>query len=166
MSDGFQMKLPLSSPSPSQRSRAPSPPLAFCLALATAGCAGQTAALPGVPVHPLMTETLRLHGTASPTLLSTACSATAPAKPANVLELSDDTRVTILLGPQAGEPALPVTMLHLTHLESNRTWCVTSRADGAPASIGAELPSGQYAVSVAEVQTAAPRKYEVRVLRM
>jgi hypothetical protein len=150
MTDGFTMKLPF----------------ALGLALAAVGCAGQTTALPGVPVHPLMTETLRLHGTASPTLVNAACSAAAPAKPANVLELADDTRVTILLGPQPGEPALPLAMLHLTHLDSNRTWCVMTHADGTPAAIGGELPSGQYAVSVAEIRTALPRKYEVRVLRL
>ena len=158
MTDGFQMKLPFLGSLGSG--------LPLCLALAAAGCAEHSAALPGVPVHPLMTETLRLHGTASPTLVNMACSATAPAKPSNVLELADDTRVTILLGPQAGEPALPLTMLHLTHLETNRTWCVMTRADGTPAAIGGELPSGQYAVSVAEMRTAQPRKYEVRILRL
>ena len=135
-------------------------------AVGALGCAGSQATLPGVPVHPLMTETLRLHGTASAMMASPSCDAAALARPTNVLELPDDTRVTILLAQSPGEPALPLTMLHLTHLETKRTWCVVTHPDGTPAAIGGEFPSGQYAVSVAEARTAAPRKYEVRVQRL
>ena len=142
-------------------------PLGLCLALAAIGCApSQTAALPGVPVHPLMTETLRLYGTASPTLTSLTCSGSAPAKAANVLELADDTRVAIMLEAPEGEPALPVAMLHLKSLDTQKTWCVMTQPGGRPAAIGGELPSGQYAVSVAAVSSAVPRKYEVRVVRL
>jgi hypothetical protein len=139
---------------------------ALGLVTTAVGCATHSAALPGVPVHPLMTETLRLHGTASSLPTSPSCSATVNAKPANVLELADDTRVTILLEAPIGEPALPLSMLRVTHLESNKTWCAMTRPDGTPAAIGGELPSGQYAVSVAESASAAPRKYEVRILRL
>jgi hypothetical protein len=142
-------------------------PFGVCLVVAGgAGCAGSTAALPGVPVHPLMTETLRLEGTATPTLASPSCSAPTLAKPANVLELTDDTRVTIRLAAPSGEPALPVTIMRLTHLETNRSWCLVTRADGTPAMIGGEFPSGQYAVSVSEMSSATPHHYEVRVERL
>ncbi len=94
-----------------------------------------------------------------------SCDAVAAAKPANVLKLADDTRVTILLGAAAGEPALPLTMLRVTSLETKQTWCAVSRPDGTPAAIGGELPSGDYAVSVAEAGNGA-HKYEVRILRL
>jgi hypothetical protein len=136
------------------------------LAAGSMGCASQSTVLPGVPVHPLMTETLRLHGTASSLSASPSCTGPVNAKPANVLELADDTRVTILLEAPSGEPALPLSMLRVTHLESNKTWCAMTRPDGTPAAIGGELPSGQYAVSVGASASAAPRKYEVRILRL
>jgi hypothetical protein len=132
------------------------------------GCAGsQSAILPGVPVHPLIAETLRLQGTATRMATSPSCNAAAgDAKPANVLELDDDTRVTIMLEAPRGEPALPLSMLRVTHLATNKTWCALTRADGTPAAIGGELPSGKYAVSVGESASAAPRKYEVKILRL
>jgi hypothetical protein len=152
MAHGFRMKLPFG----------------LLVAIAAVGCGGgsQVAAPPGVPVHWLSIEMLRLHGTASPTLARAQCGAAAPAKPANVLELEEDTRATMLLAAPSGEPALPQAMLHLTHLETNRTWCVVSQPDGTPASLGGEFPGGKYAVSVAEVSGAPPRRYEVRVEKL
>ena len=154
MAHGFRMKLP------------------FGLLVAVAGgavmgCGGsQVAGPPGVPVHWLSIEMLRLHGTASPTLVHAQCGPAAPAKPANVLELEEDTRATILLAAPSGEPALPQAMLHLTHLDSKRTWCVVSQPDGTPATLGGEFPGGKYAVSVAEVSGVPPRRYEVRVEKL
>ena len=141
-------------------------PLGLWLALGAAGCASHTAAPAGVPVRPLISERVTLRGTASPTLESASCTAGSPAKPGNVLELSEGTRATIELKPPPGEAALPMTMLHLTHLDSNRTWCAMTQADGTPAIIAGEFPSGQYTVSVAEVKGAAPRAYEVRVVKL
>lgn len=151
MAHGFRMKLPFG----------------LLLAIAAVGCEGShVAGPPGVPVHWLSIETLRLHGMASPTLQRPECGPAAPAKPTNVLELEEDTRATILLAAPSGEPALPQSMLHLTHLDSNRTWCVISQPDGTPATLGGKFPSGKYAVSVAELSGAAPRRYEVRVEKL
>jgi hypothetical protein len=141
-------------------------PFGLWLALGLVGCAGTTAVPAGVPVRTLVSKTLTFHGTASPTLSNPSCSATTPVKPIHVLELVEDTRATILLTPSIGEPALPLATLRLTNLETNRTWCVMTRRDGAPAALGGEFPSGQYGVSVAEVSSAPPRKYEVRVEKL
>jgi hypothetical protein len=142
-------------------------PFGVLVALAAVGCAGsQVATPPGVPVHWLSIEMLRLHGTAAPAQTQAHCGPVAPAKPANVLELEEDTRATMLLAAPSGEPALPPSMLHLTHLDSNRTWCVVSQPDGTPASLGGEFPGGKYAVSVAQVSGGPPRRYEVRVEKL
>jgi hypothetical protein len=135
-------------------------------ALALGGCASAPTLPAGVPVHPLVAEMLTLRGTAAATLANPACSAANPSKPAHLMELSEDTRATVMLGPQLGEPPLPVSMLHLTHLESNRTWCVMTREDGTPASLADELPMGTYAVSVLEMRGEAPRRYELKVRKL
>ncbi|HEY2510724.1 MAG TPA: hypothetical protein VGI39_07705 [Polyangiaceae bacterium] len=142
-------------------------PFVFGLALAGAGCATSHAVIPpGTPVQALIADRLTLRGTAEPTLLNPSCSAAAPAKPAHIFELPEETRAMIMLAPPGAEPQLPATMLHVTNLDSNKTWCVMSKPDGSPATIAAEFPSGHYAVSVAEVNGAAPRKYEVRVEKL
>lgn len=130
-------------------------------AVALAGCAAHTATPPGVPVHGLVANSLILRGTAEPTLTSATCNGAAPTSPKHIVELPEDTRVTIFLGPEKGQPLLPVSMLHITHLESNRTWCVMTKADGTPAALVGEFPSGNYAVAVAESRSAAPQRYEV-----
>jgi hypothetical protein len=130
------------------------------------GCASAPQAPAGVPVHALVADRLTFRGTAEPTLKNSACSASAPGKPDHVMELAQDTRATILLSPLPGEAPLPVSMLHITNLESNRTWCVMTSADGTPAALGAELPSGMYAVSVASINGAPARQYEVKVTKL
>jgi hypothetical protein len=129
--------------------------------LALAGCAAHAAPPPGVPVHGFVANSLTLRGTAEPTLTSATCSAAAPTSPKHVVELPEETRATIFLGPEKGQPLLPVSMLHMTHLDSNRTWCVMTKADGTPAALVGEFPSGVYAIAVAESKSAAPQRYEV-----
>jgi hypothetical protein len=141
-------------------------PFGLCLALAAVGCATSTTIPAGVPVRTLVAKTLTFHGTASPSLANPSCAAADHAKPIHVLELTEDTRATILLTPSLGEPALPLATLRLTNLETNKTWCVMTQTDGTPAALGGEFPSGQYAVNVAEVSSAPPRKYEVRVEKL
>ena len=157
------MKLPLSRLS--RLSRLPRPS-ALALALSAAACSAHVAAPPGVPVRALTADRITLRGTASATMANPSCSALDTGKPAHVLELPDDVRATIVLAPTPGESALPPTMLHLTHLDSNRTWCVMTQPDGTPAVLGGAFPSGQYAVSVVEARGATPRTYEVRVVKL
>jgi hypothetical protein len=141
--------------------------LAFA-GLAFAGCASSSAAaLPaGVPVHGLVTNSMTLHGVGETTLTSATCTVAAPASPKHVIHLEEGTRAAIFLGPEKGHPPLPVTMLHITHLESNRTWCVMTKPDGTPAAIAADFPSGMYAVSVAEPRSSSPRRYEITLEKL
>ena len=133
------------------------------VALALGGCASTNSAKapPGVPVHGFVADSLILRGTAEPTLTSATCTASAPTSPKHVVNLSDDTRATIFLGPEKGQPLLPVSMLHITHLDSNRTWCVMTKSDGTPAALVGEFPQGLYAIAVAESRSATPQRYEV-----
>ena len=130
-------------------------------ALALGGCATHAAAPPGVPVHGFVADSLVLRGTAEPTLTSASCTAAAPTSPKHVVNFAEDTRATIFLGPEKGQPLLPVSMLHLTHLDTNRTWCVMTKADGTPATLAGELPQGLYAVTVAEPKNTPAARYEV-----
>jgi hypothetical protein len=135
--------------------------------LGVVGCASSGAQLPaGVPVHGLVTNTMTLHGTAEATLTSATCTVAAPASPKHVIHLEEETRATVLLGPEKGHAPLPVSMLHITHLESNRTWCVMTKSDGTPAAIAAEFPSGNYLVSVAEPRSASPQRYEIQLEKL
>lgn len=143
-------------------------PMTFAAtAIALAGCASSSANIPaGVPVHTLAAERLVMRGVAPATLANPACTAAAPTKPAHLMELSEDTRATVLLTPQAGEGPLPIAMLHMTHLESNKTWCVMTKEDGTPAVVAGELPMGTYAVAVAEMRGNEPRRYELKVHKL
>jgi hypothetical protein len=136
------------------------------VAVGAVACAPSAKVPSDVIVHRLSADELILRGTASPTLAGATCTADAPAKPANAFALSEDTHASILLLPAPGEPALPLTMLHVTNLDTNRTWCVMTQADGTPAALAADLPSGLYAVSVASTNRAAARRYEVKVERL
>ena len=135
-------------------------------ALALGGCASRPMVVAGVPVHVVIAQELTLRGVASPTLSNPSCTGAAPTKAAHVFALEDGTMASIMLSPQPGEPALPATMLHITHVESNRTWCVMTKDDGSPAIVGGELPMGTYEVAVAEMSGSAPRRYELRVQKL
>jgi hypothetical protein len=117
-------------------------------------------------VHVVIARELTMRGTAQPTLTNPSCSGAVAQKASHVFALEDNTMASIMLHPPAGAAALPVTMLHITHLESNRTWCVMTKDDGTPAMVGGELPMGTYEVAIAEVQGAAPRAYELRVQKL
>src|SRR4051812_1910087 len=109
-------------------------PMVVSIVAGVVGCAGTSHPVPaGGPVPTLVADRLTFQGTAEPTLKNSACSAAAPGKPDHLMALEFDTRATILLGPVPGEAPLPVAMLHLTNLDTNRTWCVMTGADGTPA---------------------------------
>jgi hypothetical protein len=141
-------------------------PMVIAFVGGVVGCASAPEVPAGVPVHALVAERLTFQGTAQPTLKNSACTAAAPGKPDHLMHLESDTRATILLGPVPGEAPLPVAMLHITNLETNKTWCVMTSADGTPAALGAELPGGMYAISVAETNGAPARRYEVKVSKL
>lgn len=142
------------------------PMLAGLAALALAGCAARPTVVQGVPVMALVADKMTLHGVATASLSNPSCTAEAPSKPAHVFELQEGAHATVMLRPETGEGPLPVSVLHITHMESNRTWCVTTKPDGSPAVLASELPSGMFAVAVAEMRGAEPRRYEVKIEKL
>jgi hypothetical protein len=142
-------------------------PLGLLFAFAAVACAGSRASAPaGVPVSALVADKLTLRGVAHPTLASATCGAgEGSAKPAHVLELQEDTHAALLLELPARAASIPPARLNVTHLASNRSWCVMTQPDGS-AVLGADFPSGLYTVSVAEAVGVAPREYELRVQKL
>ena len=118
------------------------------------------------PTHVVIAGGLTLRGVAEPTLSNASCGGATPVKASQTFELQDSALASIILQPQDGEGPLPKTMLHVTHVESNQTWCVMTRDDGSPALVGGELPMGTYAVAVAGMRGAQPRRYEVRIEKL
>ncbi len=144
--------------------------VAILSVLATAcGAQGKSSAVPeGAHVDILQTEQLVLRGSSPTRLDRVACDKAAPAAAQHLLELRDDTNGSFRLRPAAGERGLQVAMLHITNLDSNRTWCAVVAPDGSPALIPGGFPSGTYAISVsaASAGQSPPPRYEVVVQRL
>ena len=129
--------------------------------VAVTGCAGGTPIPADARVETMQTDKMVIRGTAEATAESPSCKMSPlPAKHFVKLE-APKTNGHVLLRPALGQPKLELAVLHLTHMESNRTWCVQSTADGSAASIPAEFPYGTYAISVSEARTTQPHRYEV-----
>jgi hypothetical protein len=133
------------------------------LALAVAavplvGCAsnGRDAVPDNAKVETLQTGSLVMRGTANATPGGATCDATSPVK--HFLELTEDTNGAIMLRPPATRE---VTVLHVTELATNKTWCVMTKGDGAQVSIPGDFASGVYAISITESHTYKPDPYEV-----
>jgi hypothetical protein len=143
-------------------------PFVLGLTLVGAGCAAQShaAAPAGVPVQALIADRLTLRGTASPTLTNPSCDTSTSLQPSHVFEMPEESQAMIRLTPSLGEGPLPTAMMHVTNLDTNKTWCVMTKPDGTPATIAGDLPSGMYSVSVAEIVGAPPRRYEVKVEKL
>jgi hypothetical protein len=134
---------------------------------AVVGCA--SSARPDLPpnakVELMQTDRMVLRGTAEPSKDGAGCkSAALPAK--HLVDLKDELNGHMILRPAAGEAPLKLAVFHVTHLESNRTWCVQVGDDGATATIPGDFPNGTYAISVTEAPTGAPQRYEVVVERL
>jgi hypothetical protein len=134
---------------------------AACVGVATAaGCAAGTPVPADARVETMQTDKMVLRGDAESTAESPSCKMDPlPAK--HFVRLNQKTNGHVLLRPAAGQPKLELAVLHVTHLDSNRTWCVQSAADGSIASIPAEFPYGVYAISVTEGRSASSHRYEV-----
>jgi hypothetical protein len=135
-------------------------------ALVLSGCVARATSIDGVPVMALIADNMTLHGVAPASLSNPACTAEAPAKPAHLFELSESAHATVILRPRAGDGPLPISMLHLTNIETSRTWCVMTKSDGSPAVLASDLPAGTYAVAVAEMHGSEPRAYEVKIEKL
>jgi len=136
-------------------------------ALALGGCAsGSHTEVPAnARVDIMQTDKMVLHGTADASLASPNCKTDAlPAK--HLVELKDDLAGHIILRPAGAEPAPRLAVLHVTQLDTNRTWCVQTSSDGTTATIPGEFPMGVYAISVTEARSATPHKYEVVVEKL
>ena len=127
--------------------------------LALVGCAsnGRDAIPANARVEVLQTGSLVMRGTADATPGSATC-ATAPLPAKHVLELLEETTGAIKLRAIG---AHDVTVLHVTNLETNKTWCVMTKGDGAEVTIPGDFAAGLYAISVAESNTFKPDPYEV-----
>jgi hypothetical protein len=150
-------------PRPARRRPAASQavPIAIALGLSLAACGAGRGAVPShAKVEILQTDTLVMRGTAPAVLASAACSEEPPA--AHHLELTAATNGQLVLREAMGEGPLAVAVLHVTHLDSQKTWCVAGQPDGHPAVIPAVFPSGVYAIGVAGSKDAGPQRYELR----
>lgn len=137
---------------------------AFAALSALAGCAStpHTDVPPNARVDILQTDRMILRGTADASNDSPSCkSAALPAK--HLVELKDDLSGHMILRPAAGEAPLKLAVFHVTHLDTNRTWCVQVGEDGTTATIPGGFPMGVYGISVTEGHAATPHKYEVVV---
>jgi len=130
---------------------------------ALVGCAStpHTELPPNAKVDILQTDKMVLRGQAEAKDNASCKSVALPAK--HFVELKDDLAGHMILRPAAGE-SLKLAVFHLTHLETNRTWCVQIGEDGTTATIPGGFPMGTYAISVTESR-ATPR-YEVVVEKL
>jgi hypothetical protein len=138
----------------------------FALGVASlVGCAGSIPIPADARVESMQTDKMVLRGEAAASVDNPSCQTNAlPAR--HFVKLNEDLNGHFLVRPAAGESALKLAVLHITNLESGKSWCVQAGADGAPAMIGAEFPQGTYAVSVTEGRTSAPHRYELVVEKL
>jgi hypothetical protein len=131
-----------------------------------AGCAGSKLSVPeNAKVDIFQTEKMILRGTADASQDSPSCkSNNAQAK--HYVEVPDGFAGHFLLRPQGTDPAPKMAVLHVTQLETGRTWCVESNVDGIRAAIPGDFQMGTYAVSVTEPRSAQPHKYELVVEKL
>ena len=113
----------------------------------------------------LQTDKMVLRGVADASLDSPNCKNSAlPAK--HFVELKEDLAGHFLLRPAGVEPAPKLAVLHVTNLESGRTWCVQAATDGVQTAIPGEFPMGTYDVSVTEPRSATAHRYELVVEKL
>jgi hypothetical protein len=135
---------------------------AIATALSAAACGGAASqSASNAPVEILQTQKLVLRGTADASLTSATCQPAAPSSPKHLLELRESTTGTMRIRPAMGDTQL-VAVLHVTHVDSNRTWCVTS-GGASNGTIEGNFPGGTYAISVAEPRAEVAHRYEVVV---
>ena len=139
---------------------------ASMLAPFASGCAstGKSAVPDGAHVQLFRGERTVLRGTADRAAASPSCDPVAAAQAKHLVELGDDTLMTIALRPEAEGSRMPGAILHMTHLGSQRTWCIATDAEGLTAELGGELPGGVYALEVTEPSNLAA--YEIVLRRL
>jgi hypothetical protein len=120
----------------------------------------------GASVHRLFADALVVRGVAESSAQGASCAQAAPTSSGVLVELTADTRATIALGPEKGGPPLPATVLHVTHLDSKRSWCIATPGDGSPAILADEFPEGIYAMAVVEPSSVTPRRFEIALGRL
>lgn len=138
----------------------------FALGVASlAGCAGSIPIPTDARVESMQTDKMVLRGQAAATVDNPSCQTNAlPAK--HFVKLNDDLNGHFLVRPAPGEPALKLAVLHVTNLESGRSWCVQAGADGSSPTIASDFPQGTYAISITEARTSAPHRYELVVEKL
>lgn len=114
------------------------------------GCAGSARGdLPAnARVDTLQTGSIVLRGVADADPRGPNCaSAELPAK--HLLELKESLVGKLQLRQSLKSSEALVAVLHVKHLDSNKTWCVMTKPDGTLPTIPGEFATGVYAISVA-----------------
>lgn len=138
------------------------------LAAALGGCAAGApkGAVPAdAHVDVLQMNAIVLRGTAEEAQ-GPACATGAPAKANHYLELKNTMSGQFMLHPAPGAQAPKFALLHIVNLDTNESYCVTSKGDGTPANVARQFQSGTYAITVGEAAGTPNRAYELKFEKM
>ena len=118
-----------------------------------AGCGGAESRLPeGAHVDHMQADRLVLRGTAHAAERPSCSESALPAM--HLVDVPGDMVGKIELRAASA----PSAVLHVTNLDTNKTWCMTTKSDGTLPSIPGEFAGGTYAVTVSETSA---QPYEV-----
>lgn len=138
----------------------------FVAAAAATACSGTRVEVPAeAHVHLMQTDKIVLHSTSDASMDSPSCQTAA--LPAQIfVEMKDDVAGHFLLRAHAMDPGPKLAVLHVTQLDTGRTWCVESTADGLTTAISGQFAQGTYAISVQEPHSMSAHGYEVVVEKL
>ncbi len=140
--------------------------LSLVAAAAITGCAGQHIDVPAdAHVHLMQTDKIVLRGSSDASKDSPSCQTAA--LPAQIfVEMKDEVAGHFLLRAHAMDAGPKLAVLHVTQLDTGRTWCVESSADGITTAISGDFTQGTYAISVQEPRSMTAHGYEVVVEKL
>jgi hypothetical protein len=140
--------------------------LSVVAAAAITGCAGQHIEVPAdAHVHLMQTDRIVLRSTSDASMASPSCQTAA--LPAQIfVEMKDEVAGHFLLRPHLTDVGPKLAVLHVTQLDTGRTWCVESSADGITTAISGDFAQGTYAISVQEPHSMSAHGYEVVVEKL
>jgi hypothetical protein len=140
--------------------------LVAAAAAAVTACSGQRIDVPAdAHVHLMQTDKIVLRSTSDASMDSPSCKTAA--LPAQIfVEMKDEVAGHFLLRPHATDAGPKLAVLHVTQLDTGRTWCVESTADGVTTAISGDFTQGTYAISVQEPHSMSAHGYEVVVEKL
>lgn len=114
---------------------------------------------PSAHVERLQSLRVVLRGDAVAAEGGVSCGLHKAAQTPSYVQLDEDTTANVVLQPMSAKAAL-----RITHLSTQRTWCVTTEHEGAGARIPGNFEPGVYAI---EVESAVPKQpYQVTFERL